>query len=110
MNHDDDEGRSKRWPTALGVATLTHMVAITINVPAENIEKMKELAERTGRSLDEVIGAIANDAIEYELGGDDADPAWDAELLRRIESVRNGTAKTVPAEEVFAEIRARFAR
>jgi putative addiction module component (TIGR02574 family) len=86
------------------------MVAITINVPAENLEKMKALAERAGRSLDEVIGAIANDAIEYELGGDDIDPAWDAELLRRIESVRNGTAKTVPAEEVFAEIRARFAR
>lgn len=40
---------------------------------------------------------------------DGADPeieaAWDKEILRRLEEVRQGTAILVPAEDVFAEAR-----
>ncbi len=39
----------------------------------------------------------------------EADPeieaAWDAEIKRRIAEIESGTAKLIPAEEVFAEVR-----
>jgi putative addiction module component (TIGR02574 family) len=34
----------------------------------------------------------------------DAERAWAAEIRRRVEAVKNGTAKTVPYEEVMAEM------
>jgi len=40
---------------------------------------------------------------------EDADPAveaaWDIEIRRRLDEVEAGTAKLIPAEEVFAEVR-----
>ena len=33
------------------------------------------------------------------------DAAWDAEIKRRIAEIDNGTAKLIPAEEVFAKLR-----
>lgn len=37
-------------------------------------------------------------------------PAWQAEINRRIESIRAGTAKLVPHERVMAEARHRLAQ
>lgn len=34
-----------------------------------------------------------------------AEAAWDQEIQRRVEDVKSGTAKLVPAEEVYAETR-----
>lgn len=31
--------------------------------------------------------------------------AWDEEIRRRLAEIENGTAKLIPAEEVFAEVR-----
>jgi putative addiction module component (TIGR02574 family) len=31
--------------------------------------------------------------------------AWDEEIQRRIDEIDNGTAKLIPAAEVFAEVR-----
>lgn len=44
---------------------------------------------------------------------DDEDPAevetaWAQEIKRRVEEIRTGAVETIPAEEVFAEMRARF--
>ena len=44
---------------------------------------------------------------------DDEDPAeveaaWAEEIKRRVEEIRNGTVEMIPADEVFAEMRARF--
>ena len=40
---------------------------------------------------------------------EDADPAieaaWDSEIRRRLDEVEAGTAKLIPAAEVFAEVR-----
>jgi putative addiction module component (TIGR02574 family) len=36
---------------------------------------------------------------------EDVDAAWDAEIKRRMAEVENGTAKLIPAEEVFARLR-----
>lgn len=35
----------------------------------------------------------------------EVEQAWDQEIRRRIAEIDNGTAKLVPAEEVFAEVR-----
>ena len=35
----------------------------------------------------------------------DVEAAWDEEIKRRLAEIDDGTAKLVPAEEVFAEVR-----
>ena len=35
----------------------------------------------------------------------DVEAAWDEEIKRRVAEIGNGTAKLIPAEKVFAEIR-----
>ncbi len=57
-------------------------------------EERAELAHFLIRSLD---GAADSDA----------EQAWDAELSRRADEIRSGTATGQPAEEVFAELRAK---
>jgi len=38
----------------------------------------------------------------------EVEAAWESEIARRVERVRQGTAKGRPAEDVFQDIRARF--
>jgi len=54
------------------------------------------IADRLNESLDEL--------------GDDLDPAFEAELNRRLESVANGTAEVVPWEQARDEMQAELAR
>jgi putative addiction module component (TIGR02574 family) len=35
----------------------------------------------------------------------EVEAAWDQEIQRRLEEIDSGTAKLIPAEEVFAEVR-----
>lgn len=35
-------------------------------------------------------------------------PAWQQEFDRRVESIRNGTAKLIPHEEVMADLHRKF--
>ena len=39
---------------------------------------------------------------------DDMDAAWAAVAQRRLDELRSGKAKGIPAEDVFAKIRQRF--
>ena len=39
----------------------------------------------------------------------DADSAWDAEVERRVEEIRSGKVQGIPAEEVFARLKAKRA-
>ena len=50
------------------------------------------------------------ESILKSLGPPDpeVEAAWMAEVERRIEQVRNGTAELIPGEEVFARIRERY--
>ena len=49
------------------------------------------------------------DLSEAETGfHPDANEAWEEEISRRIEKIRNGTAKSIPLEEVFADLDRRF--
>ena len=36
---------------------------------------------------------------------DEVEAAWDEEIKRRIDEIDNGTARLIPAEEVFAQAR-----
>lgn len=50
------------------------------------------------RLAEEILATVQEVDAEVEQ-------AWDAEIRRRIAEIDNGTAKLVPAEEVFAEVR-----
>lgn len=58
-----------------------------------------------------VIARLLYESIADEE--DDEDPAeveaaWAEEVKRRVEEIRTGAVEGIPAEEVFAEMRARF--
>lgn len=38
-----------------------------------------------------------------EVSDSDAEAAWEQEIGRRVESIKAGRAKLIPAEQVFAE-------
>ncbi len=49
------------------------------------------------------------DALQESLEPDkEWERAWAAEVKRRMKEVDEGRARLIPAEEVFAELRARF--
>jgi len=72
--------------------------------------KPKELiAEAISLPVEE--RAIVVDSILRSLNSpeDDIDRQWVAEAERRLDEVRTGRVKAIPGDEVFAQIRKRFA-
>jgi len=72
--------------------------------------KPKELiAEAISLPVEE--RAIVVDSILRSLNSpeDDIDRQWIAEAERRLAEVRTGRVKTIPGDQVFAQIRKRFA-
>ncbi len=55
--------------------------------------------EDRARLAEELLASLQDDPES------DADAAWDAEILRRVEQVKSGTAKLIAAEDVHAEAR-----
>lgn len=55
----------------------------------------------------EKIARILYESLAEEEDDEDQ-AAWAEEIKQRVEEIRNGTVETIPAEEVFAEMRARF--
>jgi hypothetical protein len=87
------------------------MVAITINVLPETLERAKALAARDGRRLDEVVSELATEAIvdEGEPGdGPAISSAWEREIAKRLTSIDDGTETFKPASQAIADIRKRF--
>jgi len=39
---------------------------------------------------------------------ENVEEAWDAEIAKRVDRIKEGTAKGRPADEVFRDIRARY--
>lgn len=50
------------------------------------------------RLAEELLSSVQDSDEEIET-------AWEDEIKRRLDEVESGTAKLIPAEEVFAEIR-----
>ncbi len=55
-------------------------------------------AEDRVRLAEELLATVQEADTEIEA-------AWEEEIRRRIAEIDNGTAKLIPAEEVFAEVR-----
>lgn len=65
---------------------------------AELSQRARELApEDRARLAEELLASLESDP--------EIDAAWDEELRKRIAEVENGTAKLVPADEVFGRVR-----
>ena len=67
---------------------------------AELSERAKVLPPEDRARLAEELLASLEESPSAEV-----DAAWDAEIQRRIAEVEAGTAKLVPAEEVFVRVR-----
>lgn len=80
------------------VATMTweQLLEKALQLPSHQQEKIaRALYENLADEEDE-----DEDPAEVEA-------AWAEEIQRRVEEIRNGTVETIPADEVFAEMRAR---
>ena len=54
--------------------------------------------------------SLAHTLLRESEPNDEFEAAWEAEILRRLETVDAGTAVSRPAEEVFADLDRRFGR
>lgn len=71
------------------VATLQRIEAAALQLSPD---ERAELAERLWASLE---------------GGDEPDPAWEAEIRRRMQEVDSGAVQCRPWDDVMAELRAK---
>jgi putative addiction module component (TIGR02574 family) len=55
--------------------------------------------EDRARLAEELLASL------HQEGHSGIEAAWDEEIRRRIAEIESGTAKLIPADEVFAEIR-----
>lgn len=67
----------------------------------------EELSQRARALPPEDRARLAEELLAslHENRDTEIDAAWDEEIRRRIAEIESGTAKLIPAEEVFAEIR-----
>ncbi len=71
-----------------------------------NTTLVKELSRRARDLSPEERVQLAEEILATVHEQDEeVDAAWDAEIQRRIAEVENGTARLIPAEEVFARLR-----
>jgi putative addiction module component (TIGR02574 family) len=74
------------------------------------VEKLKaELAALTESERADLAQFLLNSLDESNAEADaEIEAAWDIELARRVDGIRNGTAQGKPANEVFAELREQY--
>jgi putative addiction module component (TIGR02574 family) len=73
---------------------LKQVEAAALDLP---LRERAQLAHRLLASLDE----------DVEEDQEEVERAWEEELRRRVAEVESATAELIPAEQVFAELRAR---
>jgi putative addiction module component (TIGR02574 family) len=71
-----------------------------MNLVEELSQKARALSREERAHLAQVLLDSLREHVDPEI-----DAAWDEELRRRIAEIEAGTAKFIPAQEVFAEIR-----
>jgi len=76
---------------------------------ATAIEELKaELAKLTEQERAELAHFLL-DSLDGADADTDDEAAWDAELARRADEIQRGTAVVKPADQVFAELREKYA-
>ncbi len=75
---------------------------------------LEELSAKARTLSREERARLAEDLLDSLEGAsespDDAQAAWEQEVQRRVEEVRCGSARLVPADQVFAETRRIYQR
>lgn len=74
---------------------------LTISIPAPLADEVRAAAEARGLSPEEYVRALAADDVSFEAEFNDL--SWEEDLRRLDEPGQN-----IPADEAFAEIRARL--
>ncbi len=75
---------------------------------------MSELAEKLKNELVQLSPSERAELARFlihsleEQSDEDAEEQWDAELARRADEIKNGTASGQPAAQVFAELREKY--
>lgn len=79
-----------------------------MGLPKEKVrEYLMELSAVDRRDLAyEVLDAIGEHPSDEDPA--EVEAAWAEEIRQRVEEIRNGTAETYSAEEVMADLRARY--
>ncbi len=74
------------------------------------LEKLKvELAGLTEQERADLAHFLLNSLGDADAGAEaDAEAAWDIELAQRADEIKDGTAVGKPADQVFAELRAKY--
>jgi len=74
------------------------------------LEKLKaELAGLAERERADLAHFLLNSLDDASAEADaDVEAAWDTELARRADEIEHGTAVGKPANQVFAELRAKY--
>jgi putative addiction module component (TIGR02574 family) len=68
---------------------------------------LQALSSLNHLSLDERAELAYELLLSLEPEGNGPDAAWESELARRVTEIREGRARGKPAEQMFAELRAR---
>jgi len=71
---------------------------------------LQEVASKAHNLSLEERAELAHELIASlgDVTDNETEAAWDAEIEKRMDEIKNGKAKGRPAEEVFAEIRAKY--
>jgi putative addiction module component (TIGR02574 family) len=66
---------------------------------------VEELSQRARALSPEDRASLADELLASldEQADPDAEAAWEKEIGRRVEEIKSGNAKLIPADEVFAE-------
>jgi putative addiction module component (TIGR02574 family) len=73
----------------------------------EAAERLKAQLEVLPREDREALAVFLMSSLESDEETE-SDPAFNAELARRVADIRSGRALGIPAEEVFAELRRKY--
>jgi hypothetical protein len=79
------------------------MVSVTLELSDERAAVLRARAEAEGVSVGELVSRALN--LDDDEG---VHPDWNDEIRRRIRGIDDGSANARPADDVFADIRARF--
>jgi len=67
---------------------------------------VEELAKKARSLAPEDRVRLAEELLAtVQVTDEDVEAAWEEEIRRRVAEIESGTAKLVPADEVFAEVR-----
>ena len=74
------------------------------------LEKVAEEAKGLSLADRSALTRILIESLDAEPAEDlaEVEQAWQAEVEKRVDEIKSGRVKTIPAEEVFAKLRAKY--